>query len=450
VNVQLLSLLPIIFLRSTTEGGCYHLDRHRSATIEGLDSQGADLPLFYDFFAGAGLATLGLGPGWECVWANDIDPTKESVYVANFGDEHFVRKDIADVRAVEFAKPADLAWASFPCQDLSLAGWHRGLSAERSGTFWEFWRIMHELHERGARPSMIVIENVAGLLYGESFVGLCEALASLDMQYGALVIDAKRFVPQSRPRVFVVCVDSRIDCSTFCLEEPAAAWTSKALRSAHARLNNGASQLWRWWNLPMPRANRTSLARIIEPNPGGVQWHSPAETEYLLSLMNENNLEKVEKARQCPGQHIGFVYKRIREGVQRAEVRFDGIAGCLRTPKGGSSRQTVVVIEDGTVRSRLLSPREAARLMGAEDTFKLPEKYNDAYKAMGDGVVVPVVRWLSGRLLFPLAAHVAASRETPPALDRLHPAANDFRRNSERRAAEWLMSTQSKTVLSGS
>ena len=125
------------------------------------------------------------------------------------------------------------------------------------------------------------------------------------------------------------------------------------------------------------------------------------------------------------------------DGVQRAEVRFDGIAGCLRTPKGGSSRQTVMVVENGAIRSRLLSPREAARLMGVAETFWLPEKYNDAYRAMGDGVVVPVVRWLSERLLLPLADHIAASRERAPARGR-YALASNFRRNIERRTAEWL------------
>lgn len=351
--------------------------------------------------------------------------------------------------AAELDKRAALAWASFPCQDLSLAGWRRGLSAQRSGTFWPFWRIMHELRERGSRPPIIVIENVTGLLYGDSFLGLCEALAGLDMQFGALVMDAKRFVPQSRPRVFFVCVDSRVDCSPFRSSEPIDAWTPKALRSTHALLNNGLEQLWRWWSLPVPSAKPTSLARIIEMNPVGVRWHTPAETKYLLSLMNENNLAKVENARRRPGRHIGFVYKRIREGVQRAEVRFDGIAGCLRTPKGGSSRQTVVIVSNGTVRSRLLSPREAAGLMGA-DEFKLPEKYNEAYKAMGDGVVVPVVRWLSNELLTPLAAYIEASLKDTPVRDSLHPAVHDFRRSSERRAAEWLRSMPSKGVSSRS
>ncbi len=130
---------------------------------------------FYDFFAGAGLATLGLRDSWQCVWANDIAPQKRAVYAANFGDDHLVPGDVALITTDQLPKPAEMAWASFPCQDLSLAGWRKGLSAERSGVFWAFWRIMHDLALSEERPPIIVIENVVGLLYGDSFTGLCEA-----------------------------------------------------------------------------------------------------------------------------------------------------------------------------------------------------------------------------------------------------------------------------------
>jgi DNA (cytosine-5)-methyltransferase 1 len=102
------------------------------------------------------------------------------------------------------------------------------------------------------------------------------------------------------------------------------------------------------------------------------------------------------------------VYKRTRvdgatgKKVQRAEIRFDEIAGCLRTPAGGSSRQTIMIIDGKRVRSRLLSPREAARLMGLPDTYVLPKNYNDAYHLAGDGVVVPVVRYLADSILEPI------------------------------------------------
>jgi DNA (cytosine-5)-methyltransferase 1 len=114
--------------------------------------------------------------------------------------------------------------------------------------------------------------------------------------------------------------------------------------------------------------------------------------------------QKVAKAMQAGRRTVGAVYRRTRpdeHGVkrQRAEVRFDEIAGCLRTPAGGSSRQTILVVEGETVRSRLLSPREAARLMGLRDDYQLPARYNDAYHVCGDGVCVPVVRHIARQIL---------------------------------------------------
>ena len=100
---------------------------------------------------------------------------------------------------------------------------------------------------------------------------------------------------------------------------------------------------------------------------------------------------------------VGTIYKRTRDGFQCAEVRFDGIAGCLRTPGGGSSRQTIMVVHGESIKSRLISSREAARLMGLPEDYILPKKYNEAYHLLGDGVVVPVVAHLSQHLFLPIA-----------------------------------------------
>jgi len=357
---------------------------------------------FYDFFAGAGLATLALADRWQCAWANDIDPRKGDVYRANFGTGYFVERDVARVDSTELPVPVDMAWASFPCQDLSLAGWRRGLSAERSGTFWAFWRIMRDLRSRGEAPPLIVLENVPGLLQGGDFQALCEAVAALDMQLGALVMDARWFVPQSRARVFVVAAADGVEASTLWSSEPEPRWTPPALRRAYENMPASLRARWRWWSVPKPDCPPPPLAGLIER--GGDGWNTPEQTRGLLRMMTPRNRAKL----RAGGQPVGFLYRRMRAGVQRAEVRFDGLAGCLRTPRGGSSRQTVVVVEDGAVRSRLLSPREAARLMGVPDSFALPERYNEAYQAMGDGVAVPVVRWLSHRLLIPLVRRCRA------------------------------------------
>jgi DNA (cytosine-5)-methyltransferase 1 len=397
---------------------------------------------FYDFFAGAGLAGLGLGDGWTCVWANDIDPKKADVYKINFPEDHFFLGDIANFKATDLPNSTQLAWASFPCQDLSLAGWRRGLSADRSGAFWPFWRIMRDQFRSGCRPPLMVIENVAGLLYGESFTGLCEALAALGMQFGALVIDAQYFLPQSRPRVFVVAADSRLDCSAYIAHEAVKEWTPVGLRVAYKNLPDNLKELWRWWNLPTPTLKRPPLAKLIQKNPTDVTWHTKEETSYLLSLMSEKNRKKVRDAQRIGGGHIGFIYKRMRNGIQRAEVRFDGISGCLRTPKGGSSRQIVIIVEDGVVRSRLLSSREAARLMGVPDTFKLPAAYNQAYKAMGDAVAVPVVSWLSKHLLQPLVTLAGTLQTT----NNHHPQIGFLIERSEKRASEWTVEIKRKAM----
>lgn len=372
---------------------------------------------FYDFFAGVGMVDLALVPEWQCVWANDFDPKKAAIYIANHGGDRFHLGDVAEVSGSSLPAPADMAWASFPCQDLSLAGWRRGMMGGRSGTFWQFYRVMSELHRSGQRPPIIVLENVVGLLQGQDFVSLCNALESLDLQFGALVIDAAKFLPQSRPRIFVVAVDRSLDVLKYSSPEPASAWTTPSLMDAYDRLPAQLLGLWRWWNLPVPGARLEQVEAIIEDDPQGVSWHSEAETARLIDMMSATNRAKLDAALQSDRREVGFLYRRTRNGHQRAEVRFDGVAGCLRTPTGGSSRQTLIIVEDGKVRSRLLSPREAARLMGISDTFELPASYNEAYHAMGDGVAVPVVRWLGGHLLAPLARRAASEVRQLPGND---------------------------------
>ena len=124
-------------------------------------------------------------------------------------------------------------------------------------------------------------------------------------------------------------------------------------------------------------------------------------------MMSGVNLSKIEAARSQGRRIAGTVYKRTRldaNGLkaQRAEVRFDDVAGGLRTPAGGSSRQIVLLVDGGSVKSRLLSSRETARLMGLPDDYELPENYNEAYHLTGDGVVAPVVRHLSEHIFEPI------------------------------------------------
>lgn len=368
---------------------------------------------FYEFFAGGGMARAGLGAGWQCLFANDFDPMKAATYTANWGGSDFVCDDVANIKPGDLSGIADLVWASFPCQDLSLAGAYRGLGTAasevmtRSGTFWPFWKLMLGLKQRYRAPRIIVLENVTGALTsrgGKDFAAICTAFFDAGYRVGAVVIDARRFVPQSRQRVFFIAVAPDIDVPKELLSDgPVANWHPSALIEAKSRIGDAADEQWLWWNLPRPAERKTVFADLIDDNPTGCDWHTPTQTQKILEMMTPLHLAKVEQARRSGRKLVGAVYKRTREerGVrrQRAEVRFDDIAGCLRTPGGGSSRQTILVVEGDFIRSRLLAPREAARLMGLDETYKLPTRYNDAYHVAGDGVCVPVVRHIAASVL---------------------------------------------------
>jgi DNA (cytosine-5)-methyltransferase 1 len=129
-----------------------------------------------------------------------------------------------------------------------------------------------------------------------------------------------------------------------------------------------------------------------------------AKTRRLMTMLSAANRNKLDTAMRAEKFFAGTGYRRTRSGVQRLELRFDGVAGCLRTPNGGSSRQIALLGEGGKLRSRLMTVRECARLMGAPDSYRVPGTYNDGYRAMGDAVAVPVTRWLARHLLAPLAA----------------------------------------------
>lgn len=392
--------------------------RNQAHSVEELQAQQTDpnARVFYEFFAGGGMARAGLHR-WRCAFANDFDPMKAAVYRDNWGDDHLVCGDVAKVTTQQLPGKADLVWGSFPCQDLSLAGTIRGLGSAdaerhtRSGTFWPFWSLLEALRGEGRAPRTLILENVYGALtsnQGRDFAAICQVLADAGYRFGAMVVDAKRFVAQSRPRLFIVAVREEVALpAELVSDQPSPAWSPPRLVAAYDALPETTRSKALWWALPEPEGVPTRFSELIEDHPGDVEWHSDAETAKLLAMMSPVNHAKVEAAKKAGRRMVGGVYRRTRVDsrgmkVQRAEVRFDEIAGCLRTPAGGSSRQIILVVDGSKVRSRLLSGREAARLMGLDDNYKLPTRYNDAYHVAGDGVVVPVVSHLASALVEPI------------------------------------------------
>jgi len=359
-----------------------------------------------DFFAGSGLVRLGLGTHFQPVWANDICPKKSAIYTANFPSREFHLQDICKVRGAELPH-ADLAWASFPCQDLSLAGAMSGMKrGTRSGLFWQWIRVLDELASNGKKPPVLCAENVVGFLsagQGVHFKTAYRALRERGYVAGAVILDASWFLPHSRPRAFLVAAAADLPLSGLTQRAPSAPFHSHSVIQAANVVNDPE---WVWWSLPVPQFRAGSFVDVCEVD---APCDPMPKTQNLLKLLSPRNRAKLRAVVEAKAFLAATGYRRTRPDedggkCQKLELRFDGIAGCLRTPEGGSSRQIVLIVDDGAVRSRLMTVRECARLMGADDNYSLPGSYNDGYRAMGDAVAVPVTRFLSQHLLAPLAS----------------------------------------------
>ena len=290
-------------------------------------------PSFYEFFAGGGMARAGLGARWNCLFANDIDLKKSRTYNLNWGAGVLKTADIREVRASDLPEQADLAWASFPCQDLSLAGNYVGLKGDRSGTFWPFWDVISNLIALGRAPKIIVVENVCGAItshQGKDFAAICGAFSDAGYRYGALVIDAKHFLPQSRPRLFVVGLLADIPLPPRLIsKKPSDVWHSSALQKAHSGLPFEARSSWVWWSLPKPPKRRTRFVDLVEKDPRGVSWHTSAQTERILSMMSELNRAKVEAAKRSRGE---------------LSAEFTSALARMKTEEGYSARKCALMI----------------------------------------------------------------------------------------------------------
>lgn len=359
----------------------------------------------FEFFAGGGLAGLGL-EGFRVTFSNDIDRAKAASWQANHRGT-FQLGDIRDLTVDDLPGQPDLVWASSPCQDVSLAGARGGLAARRSGTFWDFWRLIQGLDRQGRGPRAIVIENVVGLLtsgQGRDFAAICSALVEAGYRAGALEMDAALWLPQSRPRLFIVALR---DSGTAAPSRPAGPFHTRRLIAAHGGLPRTVKARWAWWHVTPPSRRNLDVGALLEPDDTS-QWLEQADLEHLLGLLAPLHRDRLETARISGERRVATGFRRVRAEagirVQRLELRFDGLAGCLRTPSGGSSRQYVLVCDEGRVRARRLSGREAARLMGLPDTYVLPNGETAALKLMGDAVAVPVVRALAEGLLRPALA----------------------------------------------
>jgi DNA (cytosine-5)-methyltransferase 1 len=345
--------------------------------------------------------------GWKVVFANDWAQDKFEMYSAHFEDaeKHYQVQDIFSVCHADIPNTL-LATASFPCIDLSLAGNLKGIRGKCSSAFWGFTQILsNQIH----RPRLVMLENVAGWLTsnsGQDFRLTIQALNKLGYACDVFAIDAAHFLPQSRPRIFVVGADTTYldqDVSTF-------ARRSVSLKT-HALEKAIADNQDLRWNFsevpPLPERVKTNVSHVIENlSDDDSRWWVEDQVQRHLDMMTSINLDYLRALQDLPDYSYCTMYRRIREGKQRAELRKDGIAGCLRTATGGSSRQMLVRVGGGKMKMRLMTPREYARLQGVPDHYPIPSQVNQALTGFGDAVCVPVIAWIAENILDSLVSLV--------------------------------------------
>ncbi|HEY1759720.1 MAG TPA: DNA cytosine methyltransferase [Bryobacteraceae bacterium] len=192
---------------------------------------------FYEFFAGGGMARIGLGPNWRCTFANEWCDKKAASYKAHFGGDELRVDDVAKLSVLDLPGVPTLVWGSFPCQDLSLAGPGAGLNGDRSGTFKPFWNLISEMASLKRAPKIVVLENVVGALSshgGRDFTIIVDSLA----HGGRCAISAS--VSLTTP-------------------VPNQVWHTRSLMEAHSRLPERLRNVWEWWTLPLPNVHITLL-----------------------------------------------------------------------------------------------------------------------------------------------------------------------------------------------
>lgn len=318
---------------------------------------------------------------------------------------HFALGDIGELQSSSLPGDADLAWASSPCTDLSIAGARAGLAGAESGTFWHVIRLLGGMTNR---PEVFVLENVVGLATshgGDDLAAAIKAFNGLGYSVDVLAIDARRFVPQSRPRLFLVGAqhppveedhvisDLRPDWLQWVYAEP-------GLRTHRAVLPK----------LPPPLS--AGMGDLMEDLPErDERWWDAERTAAFVRSLSPIQRERIARLRREPGVKYRTAYRRTRNGVAVWEVRADDIAGCLRTARGGSSKQAVVRLGSKRLKVRWMTPREYARLMGAPDYALSGIRVNQALFGFGDAVAVPAVAWLADNYLRPLALGRFESRE---------------------------------------
>lgn len=299
---------------------------------------------FVDLFAGIGGIRMAFEmQGGKCVFSSEWDRWSQKTYFENFGE--MPHGDINKIRPNEI-RDHDILTAGFPCQPFSIAGVSKKKSLGREHGFKDktqgtlFFKIADILENK--RPKAFLLENVKNLKSHDGGItfGVIEGtLRELGYKVFVDIIDASNYVPQHRERLFIVGFDKAVFG-----EEPA-------------------------FKFPIPPKNKPALGDILEVK---------VDSKYILSDKLWQYLQDYAEKHRQKGNGFGYGLFDSNSVARTLSARYY---------KDGSE----ILIKKTKSNPRRLTPRECARLMGFDDSFKIPVSDTQAYRQFGNSVAVPVV-----------------------------------------------------------
>ncbi len=299
---------------------------------------------FVDLFAGTGGIRLPFDElGGTCVMSSEWDKFAQQTYEANFGEKPF--GDICKIDEKKVPK-CNLILGGFPCQPFSNAGLKKGFEDTRGTMFFEIARIIKE-----KKPEILFLENVKGFKNhdkGNTFKTIAGVLDELGYNLSAQVLNAKDFgVPQNRERFYMISLRrDKFGKDTF-------------------------------FKFPEPPKTKTRLGDILEKD---------VPEKYTISDKLWAGHQRRKKEHQAKGNGFGYcLFNEDSEYTSTISARYH---------KDGSE----ILIEQKGKNPRKLTPREAARLQGYPEDFKIVVSDCQAYHQFGNAVAVPVIRALANAL----------------------------------------------------
>lgn len=310
---------------------------------------------FIDLCAGIGGFHSGLAQqGGECVLACEIDKFARTTYLANYQGDFLMEENIFALDTNELPD-YDVLCAGFPCQSFSMAGDRKGFNDHRGTIFFDIVRILS-----ASRPPAFILENVKNLFHhekGETFKRIQQEIHQINYLFFPIILNAKHYVPQNRERVYLIGLNAEL----FYLND------------------------------------LESLKQNIELNYNNQQKKPTPNFWNIISESYDESLILSDKL-------WGF----LQRHAEKHKKKGNGFGYGLMTPELQTSRTlTSRYYKDGSEilvslgenkKPRRLSPQECARLMGFPENFVIPVSRTQAYKQMGNSVVVPIISMIAKNL----------------------------------------------------